>query len=136
MISPTVDSLRLFLHLVGVSVWVGGQIALGGIVPSLRAQSPQSLGTVAKAFARMAWPALALVVFTGAWSLASVDAANRSGEWLATLAVKLCLVGVAVAATLVHSFGKSRIAIAAGAAMALAASLGAMYLGVLLAGLS
>lgn len=133
MISPTIDSVRLFLHLLGVAVWVGGQIVLGGLVPSLRSRSPENLGVVARAFARMAWPALGLVVVTGAWSLASVDAAGQSSRWIVTLAVKLVCVGLAVAATIIHSAAKSKLAVAAGATAALICSLIAMYLGVLLA---
>ena len=33
MLSPTLDTVRLFVHVLAASVWVGGQIALGGIVP-------------------------------------------------------------------------------------------------------
>jgi len=36
MLSPTLDTFRTVLHLLGAAVWVGGQIAMAGVVPSLR----------------------------------------------------------------------------------------------------
>ena len=73
MISPTLDSLRVFLHLLAVAVWVGGQIVLAGIVPKVRQVAPQSMTVIANQFARLAWPAMVVIVFTGAWGLSSVN---------------------------------------------------------------
>ena len=39
MISPTLESLRLFLHVLAASVWVGGQLVLGALVPRLRGRA-------------------------------------------------------------------------------------------------
>lgn len=36
MLSPTLDTFRITLHVVGAAVWEGGQIAMAGVVPSLR----------------------------------------------------------------------------------------------------
>ena len=30
------DALRVFLHVIAVSVWLGGQIVVGGLVPMVR----------------------------------------------------------------------------------------------------
>ena len=60
MLSPSAESVRLFLHVIAAAVWVGGQIALAGIVPALRRDHPTATSTVAKAFARVAWPAFAV----------------------------------------------------------------------------
>ena len=57
MISPSLDSLRIFLHVIAASVWVGGQIVLGGLVPQVRRTNPEALRTIARAFGRVAWPA-------------------------------------------------------------------------------
>lgn len=133
MIPFSIDSLRTFLHLIGVAVWLGGQFVLAGMVPSIRRITPEALPTMAKAFAKMAWPAMCLMVVTGSWSLVSVESVDRTTEWTITVALKLLIVGVALAATLVHSTGRSKIALALGGALALAASTVAMYLGVLLA---
>lgn len=133
MISPTLDTARTFLHLLGVAIWLGGQIVLGAIVPKIRATSPQTLPLVAKAFARIAWPSLILIVFTGAWGLSEQDVANQSTEYMTTLMLKLLLVGAAVISTIIHSVGTSKLSKALGGALGLLFSVTAAYAGVLLA---
>ena len=133
MISPTLNSLRIFLHLVAVAVWIGGQIVLAGIVPTLRVAAPEVLQKVAQAFARIAWPAMIMIVFTGAWGLSTVDAADSGTKYMTTFAVKMLLVFVAVAATVIHSQGSSKAAKASGGALGLLGSLLAAYAGILLA---
>ena len=49
MISPSADSTRIALHLVAVAVWVGGQIVVAGIVPSVRRVSPDATKAMAQA---------------------------------------------------------------------------------------
>jgi putative copper export protein len=133
MISPTVDSLRILLHLIAVAIWVGGQIVLAGVVPALRLASPTALPVIAKSFARVAWPAMIVIVLTGVWGLGEINATERSSEYLATFAIKLLLVGAAIVATLIHSAGQTKIAKSLGGAVGLLASLIAMYLGTLMA---
>lgn len=133
MISPTLDSLRVFLHLMAVAVWVGGQIVLAGIVPSVRKAAPQAMQSIAQGFARIAWPAFIVIVFTGVWGLASTDVANQSSSYTATFGIKMLIVGAAVIATLVHSQGTSKAAKGIGGAVGLLASLLAAYAGVLMA---
>lgn len=132
MISPTLDSLRILLHLLAVAVWVGGQIVLAGVVPALRRSSPAALPVIAKSFARVAWPAMVIIVFTGVWGLGEINASDRSSEYLATFGIKMILVGAAIIATLIHSAGQTKIAKALGGAVGLLASLIAMYLGTLM----
>ena len=133
MISPTIDSLRTMLHLVAVAVWVGGQIVLAGVVPALRQSSPAALPIIARSFARVAWPAMVLIIFTGVWGLSEIDASDRSGEYLATFGIKMILVGAAIVATIIHSAGETKLAKALGGAIGLLASVVAMYLGTLMA---
>jgi putative copper export protein len=133
MISPTLDSLRILLHLVAVAIWVGGQIVLAGVVPALRQTSPNALPVIAKSFARVAWPAMVIIVLTGVWGLGEINATDRSSEYLVTFAFKMLLVGAAIMATLIHSSGQTKIAKALGDAIGLLASLAAMYLGTLMA---
>lgn len=133
MISPSLESLRILLHVLSAGVWVAGQIVVGGIVPSLRKASPDAVPHVARAFARVAWPAMVVVVVTGLWALASEQPSEQSGQWLVTFGLKLLLVGVSVASAAAHSVSRSRLIIAIGGAAGLLAGLGAFYLGVLIA---
>ena len=133
MIQPTLNSLRTYLHLLAVCVWLGGQVVLAGVVPKLRKTNPQALTNIAKGYASIAWPAMILIVFTGAWGLAATDTANQSTEYMVTFAVKMLLVAGAVIATLVHSNGTSKLAKGLGGAIGLLATLVAAYCGVLLA---
>jgi putative copper export protein len=133
MISPTLDSLRIFLHVLAVAVWVGGQIVLAGLVPAIRASAPEALPKVAQAFARVAWPAMIVIVFTGMWGLGSSSASDSDTAYMVTFAVKMVMVFIAVAATVVHSQGSSKAAKAIGGALGLLGSLLAAYAGILLA---
>ena len=132
MISPTLDSLRIFLHILAASVWVGGQIVLGGLVPSVRKSNPEALKPIANAFGRVAWPAFGLTVVTGMWNLLSVDVTAMDSSYHVTLGVKIVVVMLAGFAAAAHANTKSKLVLALGGAIGLVASLGALYLGVLL----
>jgi putative copper export protein len=132
MISPTIDSIRIFLHILAVAVWVGGQIVLAGIVPPLRRSSPQSMSVIAQSFARIAWPAMVIIVFTGMWSLGNINVGDQSSAYLGTLGIKMLLVGLAIVATIVHSTGTTKASKAIGGSVGLLTSLLAAYAGVLM----
>ena len=132
MLSPTVDTIRLFLHVFAASIWVGGQVVLGSLVPVVRRSGPDVTRAVARTFARLAWPAFAVVVLTGLWNLSEIDIANTSTEYQVTLMVKVTLAIVSGAAAAVHQVGRSRAALAIGGALGLLGALGAMFLGLVL----
>jgi putative copper export protein len=133
MIQPTLNSLRTYLHILAVCVWLGGQVVLAGVVPKLRKTNPDALSNIAKGYASIAWPAMILIVFTGAWGLAAVDVADKPTEYMITLGIKMLLIASAVIATLIHSYGTSKLAKGLGGAIGLFATLTAAYCGVLLA---
>lgn len=132
MIEPSLDSLRTFLHLLAVAVWVGGQIVLGGLVPRVRKSNPESLKTIANGFARVAWPAFALAVATGMWSILDIDVSAMDSTYHVTLGIKIVVVMLAGFAAAAHANTKSKLVLALGGAIGLLASLAALYLGVLL----
>ena len=131
MLSPTLDTVRVLLHLLGAAVWVGGQIVLAGVVSGLRAEHRGALPVVARAFARTAWPAYAVVVLTGMWSLAVIDVASTSTAYQITLLLKVAVALVSGAAAVVHSVGTSRTAKAVGGAIGSLGAVAALALGVL-----
>jgi putative copper export protein len=103
----TIDTVRLFLHILGAAVWVGGQIVVGGIVPALRGVSPEAPKTAARAFARIAWPAYALVVVTGIWNMLEVGLGDVESSYNAVLGIKILLVALSGVAAFLHTRAKT-----------------------------
>ena len=127
-----VEALRVFLHVVAVSVWLGGQIVVGGIVPVVRRTQPEALSAIAKGFGRVAWPFFGVAVITGIWNMVSIDGDETTSGWSAILGIKILLVAVAGAAVWIHQ-NTTKVSIrGAGAAVALLASIAAMLFGVML----
>lgn len=132
MLSPTADTVRLFLHVLAASVWVGGQIVLVGLVPGLRRSHPEAVKVAANAYARVAWPAFAVVVLTGLWNLTRINVTDTTTAFQITLFVKITLAITSGAAAAVHQFGRSKVALAIGGAIGLLAALGALFAAYLL----
>ena len=131
MLSPSVDTLRLFLHVLAASVWVGGQIVLVGLVPQIRTAYPEATKLVARAYGRVAWPAFVVAVVTGIWNIVAIDASGWI-EYQVTLGVKIVLVAASGIAAAAHQFGRSKVALAVGGAIRFLTALAAMYVGFLL----
>lgn len=132
MLSPNLDTIRLFVHVFAASVWVGGQVVLAGLVPALRRAAPDAVPVAARAFARVAWPAFAVAVVTGIWNLVDIDVATTTTTYQVTLFVKITVVFVSGAAAAIHQIGNSRAAKAVGGALGMSAALAAMFVGYLL----
>ena len=132
MLAPTLATWRLAIHVLAAAIWVGGQIVLGALVPSVRKVAPEATPVVARAFARIAWPAFAVLVATGIWNLSEVAFSHRSTSYQVTLLVKITLAALSGAAAAIHQLGRSRLALAAGGAFAAIGAIGALFLGVLL----
>ena len=133
MLSPSWATLRLFLHVLGATVWVGGQLVLGGLVRPLRALSPDAPRVAARHFNRIAWPAFGVLLATGIWNVASVLVTDTSTASQVTLFAKVFAVGVSGVAAFVHAQANGRrVALALGGALSGLGGLAAVYLGVLL----
>jgi len=128
-------TVRLFLHIVAATVWVGGQVVLAALVPAVRRTGgPESTRAAARRFQMVAWPAFAVLVATGVWNLAAVHVGDQSDAYVTTLIVKLALVLVSGACAFGHILVARRRPALGGAlaGFALLAALGATFLGVLL----
>jgi putative copper export protein len=128
------DTIRLFLHVLAATVWVGGQITLAGLVPTLRALDPSAPRLAARRFNVIAWSAFVVLVVTGIWNVLAVDVGNTTTAYQVTLAVKLLVVVASGVGAAAHSVSRSKLGLAAWGAIGLLAALGAAFLGVLLAG--
>lgn len=127
-------TVRLFLHVLAATVWVGGQLTLAGLVPTVRQLGPDAPRAVARRFNRIAWAAFAVLVVTGVWNLLAIDVGSRTTTYHVTLGLKLVVVAASGVGAALHAGARSRAALAAWGAVSLAAALGATFLGVLLAG--
>ncbi len=128
MLAPSLDSVRIFLHILAAGIWVGGQIVLAGVVPGLRKIGPEATQAAAKGFARVAWPAFVLAFVTGVWNLIEADQTVGTG-YQVTLGIKILLVVAAGGAAAAHAASDKKVVIAATGAIGLVASLVVMFLG-------
>lgn len=135
MLSPSLDTVRLYLHVLAATVWVGGQLTLAGLVPGLRALSEDAPKTVARRFNnRLAWPAFAVLFVTGIWNLFETNVSDRPTEWQVTLMVKLTVVALSGVSAAFHAGSRSRTALAIWGAVTGLSALGALWLGIQLHG--
>jgi putative copper export protein len=106
----TAATVRLFVHVLAATVWVGGQLTLGTIVPVLRPRrddpDPEAararIRAVARRFQLSAWIAFAVLLATGVWNLLVLHVGDQGSEWLATLMVKLVCVAITGLAAAIH----------------------------------
>ncbi len=123
------DTLRIFLHVISASIWVGGQLTLAAMVPTLRGLGGEAPRRVAHAFARISWPAYAVAVVTGLWNVVLIPLDELAHPWIE---LKVLAVAVSGAGAALHQVaGTNRALVAAGGATALVGGVAAMYLGVL-----
>ncbi|WP_116995746.1 hypothetical protein [Desertimonas flava] len=132
MLSPSLATWRLAIHVLAAAIWVGGQFVLAGLVPALRKVSPDATRAAARAFARIGWPAFAVAVATGIWNLSEVNFSQRSPSYQVTLFIKVAVVAVSGSGAAVHQLVRTKVALAAGGALALVGAVTALFLGLLL----
>src|SRR5271169_244406 len=106
-LSSALDGIRLSVHVLAATVWVGGQITLAGLVPTARSLGEGAPKALARAFGRIQWPAYALLVVTGLWNVSAVHA-GQPHSWVIVLVVKIVVVALAGAAALLHSRSSTR----------------------------
>ncbi len=131
-LAPAVDGIRISLHVVAAGVWVGGQFTLASLVPTARRLGEGAPAALARAFARVQWPAYVVLLGTGIWNVAAVGS-HASGPWKAVLTAKILVVLLAGAAALAHSRSRSRTGVAAWGAVTSLSSVAALVMGVFLA---
>jgi putative copper export protein len=129
----TADTVRLFLHVLAATVWVGGQFTLAGLLPSLRTLGEDAPRTVARAFNRIAWPAFGVLVLTGIWNVVEVRIGDTSIAYQITLFVKLVVVAASGISAFAHIHAASRPALAVWGAVSGLSAIAAVFLGIMLA---
>lgn len=133
-LAPALDTVRLGLHILAATVWVGGQIVVLGLVPEARRLSSEAPKALANAFARLSWPAFVVLVGTGVWNVSTFTLSVQPTSWKVVLWVKIAVVALAGLGALLHSRSTSRAGLAVWGSVAGTASVAALFLGVLLSG--
>ena len=133
-LAPALDTVRLTLHVLAAAVWVGGQIVMTGLVGPARGLGGDAPKTLARAFARLAWPAFLVLIVTGIWNITAVHASSASSTWKAVLMAKIVVVLIAGVGVALHQRAKSKAQLALWGSVGGTASVAALVMGVLLAG--
>ncbi len=134
MLAPALDTVRLTLHVLGATVWVGGQIVMTGLVGPSRGLGADAPKTLARAFARLAWPAYVLLLVTGIWNVTAVHYSSQDSAWKAVLMAKIAVVIVAGVAVYLHQRATGKAQLALWGSVGGLASVAALVMGILLAG--
>lgn len=128
MLPIDVDVIRVSLHVLAATIWVGGQVVLAALVGPLRRAAPEAVPVAARAFGWVAWPAFAVLIVTGFWTLSI--GGPLGGAYQVTLLIKLALVAFSGMGAALHTFAKSPALKGLWGAVGLLGALGALLLGV------
>ncbi len=134
MLAPAVTGIRLTLHVLAATIWVGGQLTVAGLLPTVRSLGGEAPRLVARALGRLLWPAYAVLLATGIWNVFAMGVRGHPQSWWVILWVKIGVVVLAGVSAALHSIAKSRAGLAVWGALAVASSLAALALGVFLSG--
>ena len=129
MLPIDIDTIRVTLHVLAACVWVGGQIVLVALMPTLHRAAPEAVAPAARAYAWVAWPAFAVIILTGFWSMTAsglmADPAART-----TILIKMVLVLVSGLGAGLHTFAKRPVLKGVWGTVGLLTALGALLFGV------
>ncbi len=127
----SLDALRLFLHVIAASIWVGGQFALAGLVGTVRELDPvEGPRRAARAFNRIAWPAYGVAVVTGLWNILTVPLSDLPHPEVEIKVLVVALSGIGAA---LHQNARGNKALlAVGGAMSSLFGAAAVWVGVVM----
>jgi uncharacterized membrane protein len=102
----------MWIHLLAVVTWIGGQIFLVLIARPVLEQgaspttaAPDSLRRIGRRFRTVTWVSVITLVMTGAFNILNEGGSARiESAWGGILMLKLLLVALVVGLTLVHDF--------------------------------
>jgi len=133
-LASSMTILRLTLHVLAATVWVGGQFVVAGLLPTIRGLGDGAPQKIARAFAKLSWPAYWLLVATGVWNFLAIAHANATSSWNAIFGIKMVVVAAAGLGAFLHTRATTPRTRGIYAGVGTLASIIALVLGVALAG--
>lgn len=135
MLTPAVETVRLSLHVLAATIWVGGQLVLAALVPTLRAAGAEVPRAAARRFNQVAWPAFAVLVATGIWNVIDVERDDHpSTGYQTVLAVKIGVVLVSGLTAYLHARARTTAGLAVFGTLTGISAVAALVIGIVLAG--
>lgn len=133
MLSVSLDTVRLFLHVLAATIWVGGQLTLAALVPAIRGF--EGVGKVAaRRFNQVAWPAFGVLVATGIWNMLEPEEGHDTAAYKTTLNIKMSIVLLSGVSAFLHARAKTKKGLAIWGAVAGLTALAALFFGIMLGG--
>ena len=132
--ADAVTALRLSLHVLAATIWVGGQFVVAGLLPTLRGIGGDAPRKIARSFGLLAWPAFGVLIITGIWSFAAINHSGASNGWNAAFGIKMMMVLVSGIGVFLHTRAHSPKARGIFAGVGALASIIALILGVVISG--
>jgi putative copper export protein len=132
-LSTAIDGIRLSLHVLAATIWVGGQFTLAGLVPTAKRLGTDAPKQLARAFSRIMWPAYVVLLATGVWNVSAVSKGQPS-SWKVVLGVKIAVVLVSGLGAWLHGRASTRRGLAVWGGVTALSATAALVMGVFLAG--
>ena len=133
-LASALTTIRLTLHVLAAAVWVGGQLVLAGLLPTVRSMGDDAPRRIAQAFGRLSWPAFWILVVTGFWNYFAMAYKTATSSWTMAFGVKILAVLVAGLGAYLHTKATSPKMRGLYAGLGTIGSIAALVLGVALAG--
>jgi putative copper export protein len=132
--APLLDTIRLSIHVLAASVWVGGQIVMAGLVPVARKEAPGLTKKLGTQFSYLAWPAYFVLIATGIWNVVALNPAKASTGWMIALWLIIAMTAISGISAFLHSRAKSVQQLALWGSLSGISAVAALVLGIILAG--
>lgn len=126
------DTVRLSLHVLAATIWVGGQLTVAALVPTLKAAGVDVPKAAARRFSQVAWPAFLVLVATGIWNITAAD--HQSSTYKSVVMVKVTVVILSGLTAYLHQRATTRKGLAVFGALTALTALAALVIGIVLAG--
>lgn len=105
VVDISLNTVRMFVHVLAAVVWVGGQLVMAGLMPAVRKLGPDAPRAVARQFGRVSWPALLVLTFTGIWNALLVGFADQPSSYHVKFGIKMTCYLVTLFGAILHTAG-------------------------------